>query len=273
MQKTIPINILIFLALIAILFFELFPIYWVIISSLRTRAEIVGAAPFYPTSLRIENFHDVFLKWKYYEYIINSLIVSTGNTLLVLSSTLPAAYALARFRIGSARHLSFWFLTNRMSPPAAFLLPLYLLFSFFKLTGSYPALIIAYTLFNIPISIWMLMAAIESIPKEIEEAALLDGLSHFGILIRIVIPLARSGIVATSLLVWLFAWNHYVFGIILSGPGTKLITMALGDFALTTVGIEWEYVATMTVGTIVPVFIVLFIVRKAIVSGFAFGKI
>jgi len=119
----------------------------------------------------------------------------------------------------------------------------------------------------------MLMATIESIPREIDEAAMLDGLSPFGILRRIIIPLSKSGIVGTSLLVWLFAWNHYVFGIILSGPATKLMTMALGDFALTTVGIEWEYVATMTVGTIIPVFIVLFIIRRAIVSGFAFGKI
>jgi multiple sugar transport system permease protein len=273
MKKATVVSIFTFVALIIILFFELFPVYWTIISSLRTRAEIVGMAPFYPTSFRIENYYDVFINWKYYEYIVNSLIVATGNTLLVILLTLPAAYALTRFRIGPARHLSFWFLTNRMAPPAAFLLPMYLLFSFFKLSGSYLGLIIAYTLFNIPLSIWMLMATIESIPREIEEAALLDGVSYFGILTKIIIPLAKSGIVATSLLVWLFAWNHYIFGMILSGPGTKLITVALGDFALTTVGIEWEYVATMTVGTIIPVFIVLLIVRKALVSGFAFGKI
>jgi multiple sugar transport system permease protein len=273
MRKAVLISILTFTALIIILLFELFPIYWVIVSSLRTRAEIVGMAPFHPTSFRIENYYDVFVKWKYYEYIVNSLIVASGNTLLVILLALPAAYALTRFRIGPARHLSFWFLTNRMAPPAAFLLPLYILLSFLKLSGSYLGLIIAYALFNIPLSIWMLMAAIESIPREIEEAALLDGVSYLGIFIKIVIPLAKSGIVATSLLVWLFAWNHYIFGMILSGPGTKLMTVALGDFALTTVGIEWEYVATMTVGTIIPVFIVLFIVRKALVSGFAFGKI
>jgi len=273
MRKAVLISILTFAVLIIILLFELFPVYWTIVSSLRTRAEIAGMAPFYPTSFRIENYYDVFVKWKYYKYIINSLIVASGNTLLVILLSLPAAYALARFRIGFARHLSFWFLTNRMAPPAAFLLPLYILFSFFKLTGSYLALIIAYALFNIPLSIWMLMAAIESIPQEIEEAALLDGVSYLGILTKIVIPLAKPGIVATSLLVWLFAWNHYIFGIILSGPETKVMTMALGDFALTTVGVEWEYVATMAVGTIIPVFIILFIVRRALVSGFAFGKI
>jgi len=266
-------RVFIAIALLIVLLFELFPIYWAIVSSLRSRAEIVGMAPFYPTSFRIENYYEVFVKWKYYEYIINSVIVATGNTLLVLLITLPAAYALARFRLGVSRHLSFWILTNRMAPAAAFLLPLYMLFSMLKISGTYFGLILAYALFNIPLSIWMLTAAVGSVPRDVEESAMLDGLSPLGVLLRITIPLAKSGIAATGLLTWLFAWNHYVFGMILSGPGTKLITVALGDFALTTVGIEWEDVATMTVGTIIPVFIVLLIVRKTIVAGFSFGKI
>lgn len=271
--KSIIVTVLIAVALLIVLLFELFPIYWAIVSSLRAREEIVGMAPIYPTSFKIQNFYDVFVKWKYYEYVVNSVIVATGNTVLVLLVTLPAAYALARFRMGVARHLSFWILTNRMAPPAAFLLPLYMLFSFLRLSGTFIGLILAYCVFNIPLSIWLLTAAIESIPRDIEEAAMLDGLSPFGVLTKITIPLAKSGIASTGLLTWLFAWNHYIFGMILSGPDTKLITVALGDFALTTVGIEWEYVATMTVGTIIPVFAVLFIVRRAIVSGFAFGKI
>jgi multiple sugar transport system permease protein len=108
MRKAVLISILTFTALIIILLFELFPIYWAIVSSLRTRAEIVGMAPLYPTSFRIENYYDVFVKWKYYEYIVNSLIVASGNTLLVILLALPAAYALARFRIGPARHLPFY---------------------------------------------------------------------------------------------------------------------------------------------------------------------
>jgi len=267
------VTVLIAIALLIVLIFELFPIYWVFVSSLRSRAEIVGKAPLYPTDFKIENFYNVFIKWGYYKYVINSIIVATGNMVLVLLVTLPAAYALARFRLGVARHLSFWILTNRMAPPAAFLLPLYMFFSFLRLSGTYLGLILAYCVFNIPLSIWLLTAAIESIPRDIEEAAMLDGLSPLGVLTKITIPLAKSGIASTGLLTWLFAWNHYIFGMILSGPGTKLITVALGDFALTTVGIEWEYVATMTAGTIIPVFVVLFIVRRAIVSGFAFGKL
>lgn len=253
--------------------FAVFPIYWAIVCSLRPRAEIVGEAPLYPTSFRIENYYHVFVRWKYYEYILNSFIVATGNSLLVLAITIPAAYALTRFRLRSSRHLLFWILTNRMAPPAAFLLPLYVLTSFLKLAGTYLGLILAYCVFNIPLSIWLLVAAIESIPKEVEEASMLDGLSPLGVLFRIVLPLARPGIVTAGLLTWLFAWNHYIFGMILAGPGTKLMTVALGDFALTTVGIEWEYVATMTVGTIIPVLIILLIVRRALVAGFAFGKI
>jgi ABC-type sugar transport system, permease component len=110
MKKATLISIFTFAALVIILLFEMFPVYWVVVSSFRTRAEIVGMAPLYPTSFRIENFYDVFIKWKYYEYVINSLLVATGNTLLVILITLPAAYALARFRIRSRRHLSFWFL-------------------------------------------------------------------------------------------------------------------------------------------------------------------
>lgn len=266
-------QILLIIGLIFVALFAIFPIYWAIVSSLRSRAEIVGEAPLYPTSFKIENYYHVFVYWKYYQYVLNSIIVATGNALLVLAITIPAAYALTRFRLRASRHLSFWILTNRMAPPAAFLLPMYLLMSFLKLSGTYLALIIAYCIFNIPLSIWLLSAAIGSVPKDIEEAAMLDGLSPLGVLLRIILPIARPGIVTTGLLTWLFAWNHYVFGMILAGPGTKLITVALGDFALTTVGIEWEYVATMTVGTIIPVIVILIIVRRAIVSGFAFGKI
>jgi len=261
------------LALIIILVVELFPVYWIVISSLRSRAEIVGAAPLYPTSFRLDNFYHVFIYWKYYQYVINSLIVATGNTVLVLLLTLPTSYVLARFGIKGSRHLSFWALTNRMAPAAAFLLPIYLLFGMVGLSGTYLGLIIAFALFNIPLSIWLLTAAISSVPKEIEEAALLDGLSPLKVLTKITIPIAKPGIVTTGLLVWLFAWNHYILGMILTGPGTKLITNALGDYAMTPIGIEWEYVAAMTVGTIIPVFIVMLIVRKAIVAGFSFGRI
>lgn len=266
-------SIMLISGLIIIAIFSLFPIYWTIITSLRSRAEVVGEAPFYPTGFKIENYYHVFIRWKYYEYIINSVIVATGNSLLVLLITIPAAYALTRFKLRSSRHLLFWILTNRMAPPAAFLLPLYIVMSFLKLSGTYFGLILAYCLFNIPLSIWLLAAAFENIPRDIEEAAMLDGLSPIGIMLRIILPLAKPGIVTAGLLTWLFAWNHYIFGMILAGPGTKLITVALGDFALTTVGIEWEYVATMSVGTIIPVLIILTIVRRALVAGFAFGKI
>lgn len=266
-------KILFYITILVILVSILFPIYWAIVCSLRSRAEIVGEAPLYPTHLFVQNYYHVLVTWGYYKYILNSIIVASGNTLLVLLVTLPAAYALTRFRTRSSRHISFWALTNRMAPPAAFLLPLFLLFKVFKLPGTYLGLILAYTVFNIPLSLWMLMAAIESVPRDIEEAAMLDGLSTIGIIGKITIPLARSGIVATALLVWLFAWNHYIFGMILAGPGTKLITNALGDFALTTVGIEWEYVATMAVGTIMPVLLMIVAIRKYLVSGFSFGKI
>ena len=252
---------------------SIFPIYWTVLTSLRSRVQIVSAAPLYPDSFLIENYIEILINRQYYIYVINSIITATGNALLVLAIGLPAAYALTRFRLKHSRTLTFWILTNRMAPPAAFLLPVYLIFTLMGLKGTFLSLILAYTLFNIPLTIWVLIGAIEAVPRDVEEAAMLDGLSPLGVLLRITIPLARPGVITAGLLAWLFAWNHYVFGMILAGPETKQITMALGDFAVTMIGIQWEYLAVMTVATILPVLVILIFVRNEIVRGFSFGRI
>lgn len=264
------------LLVIILLVWTILPIYWLMITSFKLGVETAGETQRlpYPPNPTLNNYEYILFKRQYYKYLINSLIISAGNTVLVLLVSLPAAYAFVRSRFAPLRHLQFWFLTNRMAPAAAFFLPVFSLFAALKLTGSYYAMWLAYCVFNIPLAVWMLISAISAVPQELEQAGLVDGLSRLGVIRHIVLPLVRRGIVVTGLLVFLFAWNHYLFGLVLSDAITKPMPVAIGDFALaTSEGAYYKaYVACQVMTLLIPVIVVLSVVRRDLLLGFGLGR-
>jgi len=162
-----------------------------------------------------------------------------------------------------------------MAPPAAFFLPVFVLFAALHLNGTYYAMMLSYCVFNIPLAVWMLISAISAIPEELEQAGLIDGLSKLGVKRHIVLPLIRRSLVVTGLLVFLFAWNHYLFGLVLSSAITKPMPVAIGDFALaTSEGAYYKaYVACQVVALLIPVIIIFSIVRRDLLLGFGLGKV
>lgn len=268
----------VFTLLIAVLLvWTILPIYWMMITSVKQGIETAGEAQRlpYPPNPTLENYEYILLRRGYLSYLTNSLIVATGNTLLVLLLSIPTAYAFVRSRFVPFRHLQFWYLTNRMAPPAAFFIPVFVLFSALQIRGEYLSMILAYCVFNIPLAVWLLMSSIEAVPRELEEAGLVDGLTTFGVLRHIVLPLIKRSIIVTGLLVWLFAWNHYLFGLVLGGAATKTMPIAIGDFALaTSEGAYYKaYVACQVVTLLIPVLAILAIIRKNIVLGFGLGRV
>lgn len=265
------------LVVIILLVWTLLPIYWMIITSVKQGIETAGEAQRlpYPPNPTLDNYNYILFRRGYIKYLINSLIIAGGNTALVLLVSVPAAYAFVRSRFQPLRHLQFWFLTNRMAPAAAFFLPVFTLFAALKLSGTYYAMWLAYCVFNIPLAVWMLMAAISAVPRELEEAAMIDGLSQLGTIRRIVLPLIRRSLVVVGLLVFLFAWNHYLFGLVLSDAITKPMPVAIGDFALaTSEGAYYRaYVACQVTILLIPVLIILAIVRRNILLGFGLGRV
>jgi glycerol transport system permease protein len=258
------------------------PIYWIIVVSSRKRIELLSGRPnFAPTFLKSfqwKNYTDPFVKGDQTTYLLNSVFIATTNALLVVILAVMATYALSRFKLGGADNIFFWTITNRMGPPAAFLLPLFLLYTkVFKvgdwfLYDTYIGLILVYCLFNLPFAIWLMKGIMDGIPPELDEAVMIDGGNLWTVLTRIIVPLAAPGIAITGLLTWVFAWNEYLFAATLAGGKVRTVTGGLAEF-VTVTGSDWGQMAAVAVISLLPALIFLALVQKYIVMGLTFGAV
>jgi glycerol transport system permease protein len=262
--------------------FTLLPIYWLVLVASRKRIELLSGkpnfAPTFFTSFHWKNFTEPFIKGDQGEYLMNSIIISTSNALLVVTLAVMATYALSRFRLAGSDNIFFWTITNRMGPPAAFLLPLYLLYTrTFKvgdwfLYDTHIGLILIYCLFNLPFAIWLMKGIMDGIPPELDEAVMVDGGTLWTVLTRIIVPLAAPGIAITGLLTWVFAWNEYLFAATLAGGRVRTVTGGLAEF-VTVTGSNWGELAAVAVISLLPALIFLSLVQKYIVMGLTFGAV
>src|SRR6266545_2824667 len=256
----------------------LLPIYWMFIVSARSRVELFGTPNFIQTTFFAENYTKPLTSPVFQRYMMNSIIVATSNALLVVVLAVTATYALSRWRLAGSDSIFFWTITNRMAPPAAFLLPIFLLFTRvfkigdWKLYDTRTGLILLYCVFNLPFAIWTLRSVIEGIPKELDEAAMIDGANTWQILIKIILPLARPGLAVTAILTWVFAWNEYLFAATLTSVHARTITTGLAEF-VTVTGTNWGQMAATATLTLLPALIFLGVAQRHIVAGLTFGAV
>jgi glycerol transport system permease protein len=259
----------------------LLPIYWLVLVSTRSRVQLFGAPDLSPTFLQgvhLENFTNPFVRGAQGTYLFNSVVIATANALLVVVLAVLATYALSRWTLPGASNLFFWTITNRMAPPAAFLLPLFLLFtSVFKLRDwtlfdTHWGLILLYCVFNLPFAIWLLKGIMDGIPSELDEAVLIDGGSLWTVLGRVIVPLAAPGIAITGLLSWVFAWNEYLFAATLTSVNARTITTGLAEF-VTVTGTNWGEMAAVALVSLAPALVLLSLVQRYIVAGLTFGAV
>lgn len=259
----------------------LIPIYWLVVVSTRSRVELFGAPNFAPTFLRgvyLQNFTNPFVRGAQGEYLVNSIVVASANAALVVVLAVLATYALSRWTLAGADSIFFWTITNRMAPPAAFLLPLFLLFtSVFRLRDwtlfdTRGGLVLLYCVFNLPFAIWLLKGIMDGIPRELDEAVLIDGGGLWTVLTRIIVPLAAPGIAITGLLSWVFAWNEYLFAATLTSVEARTITTGLAEF-VTVTGTNWGEMAAVALVSLAPALLLLTLVQRYIVAGLTFGAV
>lgn len=256
----------------------LLPIYWMFLVSARTRVELFSSPSFVQKTFYLENYVRPLFKDVYGRYLFNSLVIATGNTLLVLVLSIMATYALSRYRVQGDQNIFFWTITNRMAPPAAFMLPMFLLYSRvlkigdFRLFDTHLGLILAYCVFNLPFAIWLLKGIVDGIPIDLDESALVDGASTFQVIWHIIVPLAAPGIAITALLSWIFAWNEYLFAAVLTSVNARTITTGLAEF-VTVVGTNWGEMAAMAMVCLLPALLFLAFVQRYIVVGLTFGAV
>ena len=270
-QKIITICLLIFA-----LFFFMFPVMWMFMTSFKTEAEYFSYPPvFIPENFSLRNYFNAMAfppdGRGGLQGLRDSLIIALSTALVALIIGAPAAYSLARFRIGG-ENLSFWILSTRMFPPVATALPLFLIFKNLRLLDTHLSLIIANTIFNLPFVIWLLKGFFEELPAEIEESALIDGCTYWGSFVRIALPLVTPGLMVTALFSFIFAWNEFMFALLLTRRSVRTLTIIVPSL----VGgheILWGEIAAIGVVAIIPGVLLSILLQRYLVRGLTLGAL
>ena len=258
--------------LIVYFIFLILPIYWLVIMSLKTNEEILGALTLFPARPTLANYETIFTDPTWYMSYVNSLIYVLMNMTISLLVALPAAYAFSRYRFIGDKHVFFWLLTNRMAPPAVFLLPFFQLYQAMGLFDTHIAVALAHCLFNVPLAVWILEGFMSGVPKEIDETAYIDGYSFPKFFFKIFLPLIKSGIGVTAFFCFMFSWVELLLARTLTAVNAKPISAAMTR-TVSAAGLDWGLLAAAGVLTIVPGALVIWFVRNYMAKGFALGRV
>ena len=261
-----------FLILLVVLIY-LIPIYWIIATSLKSSSDISAQFPKFFFKITFKNYQKLFAS-KYFSQLLNSIIIGFTSTILAVSIGTLSAYAFSRFKVAGEDDLLFFILSTRMLPPIVVIIPIYLMYTVLRLRDTHFGLILLYTTFNLSFAVWLMKGFIDEIPKEYEDAALVDGYTRFQAFIKVVLPQASTGIAATAVFCLITAWNEFAFALVLTEVGGKAVTAPPSIVSATgKTGYDWGKVAAGTFIFLVPVAIFTFLVRKHLLRGVTFGAI
>jgi glycerol transport system permease protein len=260
------------LTLVSYITFLLLPIYWLLNMSFKTNQEILSEFSLWPQNFTLDNYITIFTDPSWYSGYINSMTYVVMNMVIALAVALPAAYAFSRYRFLGDKHLFFWLLTNRMAPPAVFVLPFFQLYSAFGLIDTYIAVALAHCLFNVPLAVWILEGFMSSVPKEIDETAYIDGYSFPHFFVKIFSPMIASGIGVAAFFCFMFSWVELLIARTLTVTEAKPIS-AVMTRTVSASGLDWGVLAAAGILTIIPGALVIYFVRHHIAKGFALGRV
>jgi multiple sugar transport system permease protein len=260
-----------YIVAIALTVFFIFPVYWLFIISFKTPDEIFAFPPvWYPESIQFANYRVLF-KDGDAETVWNSLILAGVSTVIAMVLGTICAYSLVRFKTGG-ENLAVWIISPRMMPPIAIAFPIFLLYVFFGWVDSYHGLIILYTAFSLPYVIWMMRGYIEDLPLELEESALVDGCTRWEVLWKVVFPMVRSGLFATSVFTFVFAWNDFLFALVLTRTEVITYTVQVTHYFGGQSNF-WAKIAAMSVLGTIPVFFTVATLQRYLVRGISMGAV
>ena len=265
-------NILHFVGLLIVLIVCVFPFYWMVAASLKSQPAILSSTPQFFFEPTLQNYVDAFGKFDILKSLKNSLFVALVTVVLSLVLGTPAAYAIARFDFKGKRDIWFWFISNRMLSPIVVALPFFLIARNLKLLDTPWALILIYLTFNVPIVVWICADQFRNIPKELDEAATLEGYNSFAIFWRVGLPLAMPAIAVSAIFTFIFSWNELLYALILTRSDAKTAPVVATSFMS---GYELPWGQIMATGTVValPVIVFSMIVSRQLVRGLTAGAI
>jgi multiple sugar transport system permease protein len=248
----------------------IFVFLWMLSLSLKNEIDNLAYPPvFIPSPPTFNNFIQVFEQNSIGRYLWNSIVVSGGATLIALLVGVPAGYGIART---GAHRLTVLILIARMTPALSYLIPLFAVFQFLRLNNTLTALVITHLVITVPIIVYIMASHFEALPRELEEAAQIDGASAWTTFRHVGLPLARPGIVVAFILSFIFSWNNFVFGAVLSGRETRTLPVAVYN-VLTFEQLAWGPLAAAAIIVTLPVLLLTIIIQKEIVVGLTHGGV
>ncbi len=247
----------------------LFPLIWMLLSSLKVQADITRIPPVWNFTPTTQHYRAVFQDHDFAHYIFNSAVIALGSTAFSLMLGLPAAYSIARF---SQTRFSLGILVARIAPGITFLIPWFMLFSRLKMVDTYTSMILAHMLVGLPFIVWVMTPFFEGLPIELEQAAMIDGASQAGAFFKVLLPLTGPGVITSSILAFVFSWNNFMFGVVLTGAKTKTLPVAVFNFMAYS-EINWGGLMAAAVVITAPVIIIALVAQKYIVRGLTAGAV
>ena len=254
------------------------PLYVIVTTAVKPLEDVRGVFTWWPSTITFEPFVDIWGTVPLLEYFRNSLIVTTLATAGSVVLAVLAAYAVSRFRFRGRRAFSLVVLSTQMFPGILFLLPLFLIFVQIQrtiglqLNGSYLGLVITYMTFTLPVSIWMLTGYFQAIPHELEEASMIDGTGRMGALLRVLVPVAKPGIIAVAVYCFINSWGEVLFASVLTSNETRTLPIGLQAYASSNV-VLWNELMAASIVVSLPVLIGFVAVQRHLVAGLAAGAV
>jgi len=255
--------------LVGLLAFFLFTLVWMVLSSFKNNVQVTAYPPLWIFTPTLRNYVDVFTKNPFFSYMVNSTVIALAAVGIGLLCGLPAAYSMARHRQAV---LGFLVLTVRILPGIAFLVPLFVIYRRLGLINTHVGIVFTHIIIVLPMIIWIMAGFFEDIPRDLEDAAMIDGCSRVGTFVRIVLPLSLPGVVAATILSFIASWNNFIFVLILGGKDTVTLPMAVYSF-VSFEDVNWGGLTAAATVITVPILVLSLVVQRYLAGGLTMGAV
>ncbi len=256
-----------------LLLFLLFPFYWTFATSVKPESELYGAiVTYWPNKLTLASYDKLFVEFNFLKPMLNSLVVASITTIVSLTISMLAAYAFSRYKFKGRKVFMVMFLTNNMFPTVLLLIPLYAIMRKLGILYTPSSLVLSYTTFTIPFSIWLLNGYMKDLPMSMEEAAMVDGGNRVQAFFHVILPILIPYLVATGVYIFMTAWNEYTFAVMFTNENNRTIPVALKNL-IGQLGVQWGLLTAGGIITIIPVCVMFFFAQKRLVEGLTAGAV
>jgi multiple sugar transport system permease protein len=260
-----------------------FPVLWIILTSFKTYNDALAVPPKWLFTPTLDNFVSVFSRAMTYQgaavdtgfdlFFFNSIFIAVTSVAVALVIGTVAAYGFSRYPLKGNDTYLFIILTTRMLPPIVVIIPIFIMFREAGLSGTYLGIILLYTAFNLPFTIWMMKSFFDELSREVEDAARMDGSSEIKVFFKICLPQVIPGLAATAVFGLILTWNEYLFALLLTGVETRTVPVAMGQTIGGAIGVRWGLLAAIETLFLIPVALVTFLLQNQLLRGVTFGTV